>query len=44
MEYIKDRMENYNKYKVGLEDWAKHLDNNYYNVEAMKRIIFDIQE
>jgi hypothetical protein len=44
MEYIKDRMENYNKYKVGLEEWTSHLDKNYYNVEAMKRIIFDIQE
>jgi hypothetical protein len=44
IEYIKDRMENYDIYKEGIEEWASYLDDNYYNVEAMKRIIFDIQE
>lgn len=43
VEYIKDRMENYDIYKVGIEDWAKHLDENYYNVEPMKCIIFNIE-
>ena len=44
IEYIKDRMENYDTYKEGIEEWALHLDTNYYRVDEMKRIIFDIQE
>lgn len=43
IEYIKDRMDNYNKYKVGIEEWANHLDKHYYNVDVMKRIIFNIE-
>jgi hypothetical protein len=44
IEYIKDKMENYDTYKEGIEEWALHLDTNYYRIDEMKRIIFDIQE
>lgn len=44
IEYIKDRMENYDTYKVGIEEWAKHLDENYFKVEALKRNLFQLDQ
>jgi ribonuclease Z len=44
IDYIKDRMENYDIYKVGIEEWAKHLDTNYYRIEALKDNVFYLEQ
>jgi len=40
IEYIKDRMENYDKYSEGIEDIGKELTNKYYNISAFKDMIY----
>jgi hypothetical protein len=44
IDYIKDRMENYDIYKEGIEEWAKHLDTNYYRIEALKDNVFYLEQ
>jgi hypothetical protein len=37
-------MENYDTYKEGIEEWAKHLDDNYYRVDALKNNVFYLEQ
>jgi len=40
IDYIKDRMENYDKYSVGIEEVGKELSKNYFNISNFKELMF----